>query len=299
MSVDLDEDFLLLGLGSLGGGLLFAREEVDNALSDKGGALKGSLGDLSDLLLAELESGGGLLGEVLLVRFLDLLWLLWGLLGIVTEAGGSGGWLVRSAPSSITLSSWGLRSGLLVGGVLLALDLGAQLGGTLVGTPSGLDLLLAVLVTTASSLELSPLTAEGGGLSASDGTGSSGRVAAGGVATSVVGVLGVPVWSVVGLLGGSDSLSVETGWVLEALSDAAGGLLGSVPWASVLPRGSSRWPRSSVTASSASSTSARSWDVSLDGLSGLLGSGAGGSGGGGFDGGWRVSVLTKSVERVP
>lgn len=79
----------------------------------------------------------------------------------------------------------------------------AQLGGTLVGTPSGLDLLLAVLVTTASSLELSPLTAEGGGLGASDGTGSSGRVTAGGVATSVVRVLGVPVWSVVGLLGGS------------------------------------------------------------------------------------------------
>lgn len=82
-------------------------------------------------------------------------------------------------------------------------SLTAQLGGTFVGTPSGLDLLLAVLVTTASSLELSPLTAEGGGLGASDGTGSSGRVAAGGVATSVVGVLGVPVWSVVGLLGGS------------------------------------------------------------------------------------------------
>lgn len=145
LSVDLDEDFLLLGLGSLGGGLLlrellavwpasherkrsahFAGEEVDNALSDKGGALKGSLGDLSDLLLAELESGGGLLGEVLFVRFLDLLWLLWGLLGIISEAGGSSGWLVRSAPSSITLSSGGLRSGLLVGGVLLALDFGCQ-----------------------------------------------------------------------------------------------------------------------------------------------------------------------------
>lgn len=104
----------------------FAGEKVGNALSDKGGALKGSLGDLSDLLLAELKSGGGLLGEVLLVRFLDLLWLLWSLLGIITEASGSGGWLVGSTPSTITLSSWGLRSGLLIGGVLLALDLGCQ-----------------------------------------------------------------------------------------------------------------------------------------------------------------------------
>lgn len=77
-----------------------------------------------------------------------------------------------------------------------------QLSLALVGAPSLVDLLLRVGVGSASSLELPSLTTESRGLGATDGTGTSGLVAAGGVVGALsTGTLGVLVGAVVVSLG--------------------------------------------------------------------------------------------------
>lgn len=210
LTVNLDVNLLLLGLALGLGVLRLAGEEVVNGLPDESLTLNLG-GNFSSLLLAESGDGSVLLstlGKILLVR-------LGRFLGLLLSLGLSGGSLGLSHD---TLSR-SLRSVLLNLCVLLTLNLVLQLSLTRVGTPTVLNLLLAVGGTVrVPPLELPPLT----GLSRDLGTpvvAVTGRsVATGNLSgPAASGALGVSVAGVVALLGSGNSLAVESTSGLGAL----------------------------------------------------------------------------------
>jgi len=261
LTIELDEDLLLLSGGSGLGGLLLAGEEVIDTFPPELGSLDSLVVDLSTFLLAEsrvLSSGS--LGEVFVVRLGNLL-----LLFLDRRSWGYSSLTLGGSPSSISLfSGRSLRSVLLILGILLTLLFGVELGLAIVSSPSVLDLLLRVGEGAALSLELSSFTGVVGG-SGLAGLTTSGRVAAGcGVPDGPVlsWTLGVGVGALVRFLGSRDSLAVKSSGVLESFLDVSA-CGASVPLFTLRP--------------STSGTSSSSVGVSSRGSSGdsSLGSGGG------------------------
>lgn len=286
-TLDRDEDLLLLGgLGLLGGsgllGLLASEESLIGLLRSGEFLTDDVLGvsDFSNLELVKASDDGGSLGEVLVVG-----------LGVVLLLNRCGGLLVLVSGLS-ELVGGSLGGGSLLGSISLTGDLGSELGGTLLGTPTLIHLLLRVGVGVKGLSTVVVLSSGSTSGTTSTGTTSSGssRGTSGGSGSTSASVgSGTLVTS------GSSSLTLETGVRVR------GG--GGVVTTSGLEDVSGSTSRS-VVATSAGGTTSRGRSLGAGNLSGSRlgrsGSGlGGGSRGRGLDGRGLRSVLTQEVEGVP
>lgn len=292
-TLDRDEDLLLLGglglLGSSGLLRLLASEESLIGLLRSGEFLTDNVlgvSDFSNLELVKASDDGGSLGEVLVVG-----------LGVVLLLNRCGGLLVLVSGLS-ELVGGSLGGGSLLGSISLTGDLGSELGGTLLGTPTLVHLLLRVgvgvkglsTVVVLSSGSTSGTTSTGTGTGAGTTSSGSSRGTSGGSGSTSASVgSGTLVTS------GSSSLTLETGLrvrggggvvTTSGLEDVSGSTSGS------------------VVATSAGGTTSRGRSLGAGNLSGSrLGSSGSGLGGGGrgrgLDGRGLRSVLTQEVEGVP